>query len=167
MVGVRRANSPLKYLTPIAATALILLILLATSVPLMHWFSTQGVQAGLAEQQSLWQSHGIANYDFTVTRRCECPPPANADVEIQVRDGLVRSAESLGRSIEAERLPSTVAAVFDIVHQGLAADNDVIDVTYDDIYGFPRRIEIDPKRSQADDEVVVSILSFRPVRATD
>lgn len=167
MVGVRRANSPLKYLTPIAATALILLILLATSLPLMHWFSEQGVQARLAEQQSLWESHGITHYDFTVLRRCECPPPANAEVEIQVRDGLARSAESLGRAIETERLPSTVAAVFDIVHQSLAADSDFIDVTYDEIYGFPRRIEIDPERSPAGDEVVVSILSFRPVRATD
>ena len=44
MKPTRRSTPILKYLTPIAATALVLLILLATTLPLMQWWRLAGGQ---------------------------------------------------------------------------------------------------------------------------
>jgi hypothetical protein len=154
----------LKNLAAIAATAIVLLILLATSVPLMHWFVSAGRDAELADGEALWSGLSITDYDFTIRKTCVCPPPAGTSIEVSVRDSRLATARSAegGSRIDLGDIPGTVPALFVTVHEAIADDPDTLEIAYDPDYGFPRTIRIDHRKAYADDEVTYSILSFRP-----
>lgn len=161
----------LKNLAPIAATAIVLLFLLASSVPLMHWFVREGREAELASGEELWSNLGISDYDFTVTMTCFCPPPAGTAIRVRVRDGRTVSAVGSqnprnGVVVDMSDVPDSVPAMFAAVRSAMDADPDSIAVRYDEDYGFPVSIEIDYRRAYADDEVSFTIIEFEPVAAT-
>ncbi len=158
----------LKNLAPIAATAIVLLFLLASAVPLMHWFVREGREAELASGEELWSSLGISDYDFTVNMTCFCPPPAGTDIRLRVRDGRTISAVDSqnprnGIVADMSDIPDSVPAMFAAVRSAMDAEPDSISVTYDEDYGFPVSIEIDHRRAYADDEVTFSIIEFEPL----
>ena len=158
----------LKNLAPIAATAIVLLFLLVSSVPLMHWFVREGREAELASGEELWNSLGISDYDFTVNMTCFCPPPAGTDIRLRVRNGRTISAVDgrnprNGVAVDMGDIPDSVPAMFAAVRSAIDADPDSIFVAYDEDYGFPVSIEIDHRRAYADDEVTFSIVEFEPL----
>ena len=158
----------LKNLAPIAATAIVLLFLLASSVPLMHWFVREGREAELASGQELWSSLGISDYDFTVSMTCFCPPPAGTAIGVRVRDGqTVEAFDSQtprgSGNLDMSEIPDSVPAMFAAVRTAMDADPDSISVIYDEDFGFPVSIEIDYRRAYTDDDVTFTIIEFAPV----
>ena len=159
----------LKNLGTIAATAIVLLILLATSVPLMHWFVRDGREAEFAANTALWSDHGIEDYRYSVRVDCECPPPAGTAIDVVVRDGRAVSVEvsaggSGDRATGFDAVPETIDAMFATVREGIDADPDTIIVEYDTDYGFPSLLRIDHRRDYSDDDVTIEITGFRILR---
>ena len=115
-----------------------------------------------AGQRALWASQGIRSYAFTIERQCFCPEDWRGPFEVTV----VESAPSLvtyqGVGALADRvaeLPKTMEAAFDLVLANIAMEPEVV---YDDRFGFPLRIALDPAKNAIDDEVTYVISNFRP-----
>ena len=161
----------MKNLAAIAATAIVLLILLASSVPLMHWFVSEGRDANLENGEATWSALSLRDYDLTIHKACECPPPAGTPVRVNVRDGEIIAAQiaegpAADKPVDLRDMPGTVPSLFATVREAIEDDPDTLDVTYDSDYGFPRKIYIDRRKAYKDDEISYTVISFRPV-ATD
>lgn len=153
----------MKNLAAIAATAIVLLILLATSVPLMHWFVSAGRDAELGNGEALWSELAITDYDFTIHKACVCPPPAGTPIQVSVRDRRAIDARAAdGGSVDMSDIPGTVPALFAAVHKAITDDPDTLEIAYDPDYGFPRTIRIDHRKAYSDDEVTYTVINFLP-----
>lgn len=157
----------MKNLAAIAATAIVLLILLASSVPLMHWFVTEGRDANLENGEATWSALALTDYDLTIHKACECPPPAGIPIRIAVRDRRIQHAEvaegrRAGEPIELRDIPGTVPALFATVRAAIDDDPDTLEIHYDADYGFPRKIRIDRRKAYGDDDTSYTVISFRP-----
>lgn len=159
----------MKNLATIAATAIVLLILLATTLPLMHWFTSAGRDAALSESEALWSTLAINSYDLSVRKSCECPAPAGTDVRFSVQGDVVTAQPSLENDISysiAEireaAIPETVPMLFEVVRDAIADDPDLLHIEYDPDYGFPREIRIDRRKAYDNDQVTYRVSNFRP-----
>lgn len=157
----------MKNLAAIAATAIVLLILLASSVPLMHWFVSEGREANFADGFRTWSDLAITDYEMTIHKACECPPPAGIPIRVVVRDRRVERAEiaegsGAGEPIELRDVPGTIPALFETVRAAIDDDPDTLEISYDADYGFPRQIRIDRRKAYSDDDTRYSVISFRP-----
>lgn len=153
----------LKYLGPIVATALVVLILLASSVPLMHWFEAEGRQARFEENAAKWRNHAITGYEFTI-RVTEQGGDAEATYVVSPGGNVQRRGEG-GAAVVADDLPTTIDALFDTVTASIAEPGDHLGVFYDEDYGYPQRIEIDLESDELGDERLFEVLYFRPLAA--
>ena len=90
----------LKHLIPIAAAALLLLIVLAGAVPLYHWFEIEDATDIVDINENLWRELGIDSYEFVVTKNCDCGPPGNIPVRVVVRDSLTIAVHDARSSID-------------------------------------------------------------------
>ncbi|MEM7503027.1 MAG: DUF6174 domain-containing protein [Pseudomonadota bacterium] len=164
MKSTTKSNKPLRALLPIAATALVLLILLAATVPLMHWANESGRAARLADGLGVWRELGITNYDLTIEQRCACLPAGQRAIDVRVRNGQLADVRDADRQpIDPLRLPMTVPQIFAAVEEAIRREPDSIGVEYDKNYGFPREFSFDPSHSVDDDELGVTVQTFRPL----
>ena len=162
--GPRRSGFSLRYLATIAATTIVVLFLLVAALPLLHWFEVDGRRASLAEHRALWLGHGIDDYRLTIENRSAAngmPSAFRADV----RDGVVISARRtdgavLGPAFLPE--PSTVEQLFALVAEANAGDPARMSVIYDEHYGYPQEIRIDPDTDVDGDETVILVTTFDP-----
>lgn len=166
MKGSRQPANLLKHLTPIAATALVLLILLATTLPLMQWWTQQGAVALLDDNRERWRRHQISNYDLALEQQCDCEAAGRYRVEVRT-GAVVAAADDSGREVPHASFPSTIEAVFDEAQQRLAANPDDVSVGYDEIYGFPRRLDAGASTESSSERVSLIVTSFRPVSAAE
>lgn len=114
----------------------------------------------LAAQQATWQSKGLDDYVITIERQCFCP---GGQFEITVVDGIVTGVtnDTLPvRPDEVQGLPKTVPELFAVV-SGLPAEA-AVTVSYDETFGFPALIEVDPIPNAIDDEYTLVVHGFRP-----
>ena len=156
----------LRYLTPTAATAIVVLFLLASAVPLMYWFTATGLDSRLAQSMAVWSAHDIRSYRFTIAARCACGDDTGGPIRVSVIDGAFAESMALGAEPAAAAMPSarlqTMPALFDLVADDLARSHHRIEADFDEAYGFPRRIEIDPSADEVNDEVLILITDFDP-----
>ncbi|MDX1482709.1 MAG: DUF6174 domain-containing protein [Woeseiaceae bacterium] len=162
---LRRGGLSLRYLATIAATTIVVLFLLVTTLPLLHWFEVEGRRATLAEQRAIWAQQGIDDYRLTIGIRRSQAAAAHT-FRAEVRDGVVVSAQRPedGLALPATLLPepATVEQLFAFVAEANAQDHDVVVVSYDEIYGFPRSIRIDPNAGADGDETEIEATGFDP-----
>lgn len=154
----------LKHLGPIVATALVVLILLATSMPLMHWYEMERRWSGFEDNQALWESHRITDYEYTIQMDCLCEPPAGIPIRVVVRGGrTVDAFDSRNPDagiIDMQGIPDTIPALFDEIHTSLESGPDVIEVRYDGVYGYPAAVTIDEFLDYDDDQITYSVSDF-------
>lgn len=155
----------LRYLTPTAATAIVVLFLLASSVPLMYWLTATSFESLFAQSQSIWSAHDIRDYRFTVAARCACATDTAGPVRVSVLDGRFSESLVLGAAPVPAATPDTrlqtISDLFGIIASELPRAHRV-DVDFDVTYGFPRRIEIDPSADQMDDDMLILVTDFDP-----
>lgn len=146
----------LKSLGPIVATAIVVLFLLVSAIPLMHWFQEEGELATLAENRDAWRELGILSYRLEL----EFDSPGRADrAEIVVRDGLVSErGTAAGSGLPAE----TIEDLFDSVAAAIRSAPDSLTVSYDESYGFPRLVFVDPDKPIQGDETRITVTGFDP-----
>lgn len=151
----------LKHLGPIVATALVVLILLAASVPLMHWFAAEGRQARFDESLAKWQDHSITGYEFTLSAEGSGVSSGPYTVIVSPGGGVeLRGAGSLPSD-----LPATVEALFDRVAAAIEETGGYIDVAYDADYGYPERAVFEIEGEDGGTERTLQITYFRPLAA--
>ena len=155
----------LKHLVPIAAAALLLLIILAAAVPLYHWFEEPESSPEWPASMALWRSHGFDSYRFLIRKNCDCGPPGNIPVRVVVRDALAiavydeRTAYDPGTE-QIDGIPDTIPALFEIVRLGADGTATLVEVEFDERFGYPHYLRFDPDSGIAGDEFDYTIESF-------
>jgi hypothetical protein len=123
----------------------------------------------LAQNQALWNRRGPANYQYTITRQCECLPEMTGPATVVVRNGQVdaRRYTASGASVDPqfEDLFTAVPGLFDLIAQAVNLPAAAIAARYDPSYGYPTSIQIDWFAGSVDDEVSYRITNFTPLAA--
>jgi len=118
----------------------------------------EGFQAG----RNRWSSLGIVDYQFELSRGCECLPIG--PVRIVVEGGVVvsRTVVETGEPLEASQstLYPDIPGLFDLIDDAYRRAIDVR-VTFDQQYGYPRSASIDYFQG-ADDEITLAVTGFAP-----
>ena len=93
-------------------------------------------------RRAAWRARGITDYSIRVAVGCFCPWPSTPAI-LEVKGGVPRALrDTLGHPFGALREPwsaYTVEGLFDTVEQS-AQRSDVVEVTYDDLLGYPAYI---------------------------
>jgi Family of unknown function (DUF6174) len=102
----------------------------------------------LAEATARWAGAGVGDYRVEVRTSCFCITAVAEFTELEVRDGQVVRARSLGSEPSNEEIPldawPTVAGAFELV-ENAARDDEVyseIAVEYDPLLGYPRVVTL-------------------------
>lgn len=113
------------------------------------------LQAGRAR----WRAVGSESYSYVVNRSCFCVL-GGRQVTVIVRNGTVSAAEYMdsGSAVDQALLTyvATVPDLFDLVEDALARTPAYFSATYDPVYGYPTRIEVDYSSNMMDDELAIS-----------
>jgi hypothetical protein len=121
----------------------------------------------LERQRAKWAQRHVTSYRLTYRRDCFCGAEFTTPTAIEVRAGGIAAATYTDRGDPIPEyvqvsLP-TVEALFGIIDHAIDVEADMIEVTYDPLLGYPRRIAVDYRFNLADDEVVHSITEFEIV----
>ncbi|WP_207714036.1 DUF6174 domain-containing protein [Scytonema sp. UIC 10036] len=118
----------------------------------------------LARNQKLWNTQGVLNYSYTLTKSCFCPPDARGPVVIEVSNGNTTSVTSVstGQSVNREFFDKydTIPKLFDAIADAIARRADSLKVKYDPAFGYPTQINIDYSYQMADEELFLTIENF-------
>jgi hypothetical protein len=120
----------------------------------------------LATRRAAWAARGIVDYQLQVAVGCFCPWPSYPAI-IEVRHGaVVALRDTTGRSMGEPREPwsvNTVPGLFDAVEQGARRD-DVFEVAYDSVYGYPALLRGDARLGLPDDWFWIRASRLTPLR---
>ncbi len=156
----------LRYLTPTAATAIVVLFLLVSAVPLMYWFTLTGLDVRLAQSRAVWDEQGFNTYRYTVAARCACSDDTGGPVRVSVINGEFSESMALGAEPSTAGMPSVrlrrMPDLFDLVAAELDGSNHRLEADFDAQYGFPRRIEIDRSTEEQNDTTLIIVTDFDP-----
>lgn len=115
-------------------------------------------------RRAAWRARGIFDYRIRVAVGCFCPWPGNPAI-LEVRRGVAAQLrDTTGRAYGKLREPwslYTVEALFDAVEQG-ARGNDILEVAYDTVLGYPTYIRGDAKLGLPDDWFWVKATELTP-----
>jgi hypothetical protein len=114
----------------------------------------------LGDRRTQWILSGVFdNYEMVVTAHCFCPTEYTTPRRVTVVDGDIATVEP---EPPAEfDMPVTVDELFDLIERGFD-EADVVDVSYDDEFGFPDSIFIDWDTMTMDEESAYEVTDFRP-----
>jgi hypothetical protein len=115
----------------------------------------------LAAHQAQWSALDLADYSFSVIRHCFCPE--QAPIDVTVVDGRVTALERAGAPVlpdDVRSTPTTVPGLFQVVAD--QADAFELTVTWDPVFGFPTRIDVDAIENMVDEEFSIEVTDFRP-----
>ncbi len=128
---------------------------------------SDGVELWAARR--LWETRGPAEYTVRENVSCFCPCPAA--FTLIVREGVPPDVTDVepnagtpdGSPEDAARLCArTVDQLFDLL-QSHVGEADRFHAEYDPDLGYPTRIEIDPDRRIADEEIRVRLSGLAPL----
>lgn len=147
-----RWPATLRSLGPIVATAIVVLFLLVSAIPLMHWFEAEGRLSTLEENRALWQELGLSDYRMTL--EYEGPGHVGAvTIAYVIRKGQVSERSGLPLPLE------TIDALFERLDEAVRETPADLLVSYDEDYGFPRNIQLD---SQTVNSTRYAVIEFDP-----
>ena len=119
--------------------------------------------SALADARARWAGAGVANYQYTITRGCECSPESVGPVIIEVRNHQVQTRRYLsGTAVDPQfaELFTAVPGLFDLIDEALQAPAAGLAVRYNAEFGYPETIQIDWVAGFADDEVSYHVSDF-------
>lgn len=154
----------LRQLAPVVATSVVVLFLLVSAIPLLHWFQADNRNVAYQDNRALWRELGLESYRFSLEMTCDCGELPPMPVRVVIDDGEPISSidfETIGYE-QSSVLPLSIDAVFDIARAGVVGDHDDVLIDYDTDYGFPRSIVLDPDADRTGDETSVRIVDFDP-----
>ena len=122
-------------------------------------------QAALLQGRERWEHAGIADYDYIGAWVCFCPEEYLADTQVTVRDGNVTGVDPADPGFAAIPAPERfvpVEGLFALIQEAIDQNAARIEVSYDEMYGYPVDIFIDHDERMADEETRFAISSFTP-----
>lgn len=115
----------------------------------------------LADHQRVWTSKGIDDYRITIERQCFCPGGQLVFTVVDgVVTGVVNDQGQVLRPTDVPDQPKTVPELFALV-AGLPAES-AVNVSYNEDFGFPSLISVDPIPNAIDDEYTIVVHDFSP-----
>lgn len=112
----------------------------------------------LADAKAKWAEKGTASYDFQTSRLCFCVWESRS-VQVSVRNGVVTTATYVdnGDPVPAALVADikTVPDLFDMIDDARASHAAALSTSYDPVYGYPTRIQVDYSATTMDDEITV------------
>ena len=142
---------------------IISLSLLLTSCGLFNSSNSSEV-VELTEAIEKWNSTKSLNYTFLNSRICECMPPYEYTVVVEkgeIIDVRFKMEEYLSYDTKQLIIQSTktIDELFDILEQ-YEKTADYYDVTFHEELGYPTKINIDPFKEMADEEIILEISNY-------
>jgi Family of unknown function (DUF6174) len=123
----------------------------------------------LAQARLLWNGKNVDSYSFILELQCFCAPASQLrPVLVTVQNGAVTSLLYYHQN-PAQRTPApaevfapydTVEELFDIVGEAIRQDADVLQVGYDEEYGFPDIANIDYE-SGGSEQILFFVTQFQ------
>ncbi|KAL3938485.1 MAG: hypothetical protein SGBAC_006619 [Bacillariaceae sp.] len=111
-----------------------------------------------------WESMGLSNYRFGIVKECRC---AFTDpIAIQVSNGeVVRMNNRYGEQVYQNTTfySLTIEDIFGLIKTGMDGNYSTIEVEYDEDYGYPKKVVLDPSAMTADDEYTLTIDYLAPI----
>lgn len=108
--------------------------------------------------QAQWTAAGITSYTMDQERLCFCASGAKA--RITVVNGVITAATytATGDFVPAgvRSQYHTIPELFALMRSAYAATPDVIGIQWDPTLGYPLQLNVDPKKSIADDEYTIN-----------
>ena len=126
--------------------------------------SDQGTSLVDLQPRQLWEALNIHDYIIEQQRKCFCPYQGRI-VEIVVRADTIASIsglDSLHTPIQCGGYKS-IDSLFAFIEWARALPNAHIEVVYDEQYGFPKHVFLDPLPNAIDDEVTYETSHFRTI----
>ena len=124
------------------------------------------IDRNLVFAEQLWQQRQPFAYDITITKNCFCGFEEPGPVVVSVRNGAVISRRYVlsGHLVGATQAASypTVDDLFVIIEQAALQHSERLEVYYDQVYGYPTSVAIDPRLTVADDESFYYVTDFQP-----
>ncbi|RLA30458.1 MAG: hypothetical protein DRR11_13290 [Gammaproteobacteria bacterium] len=156
-----------KHLIPIVATVFVMLFVWLSMAPLLSWYEFGHYAEELDEARLKWSDSGVSDYSYVYEISSYYAPPLPGPLRVTVRDGQLSSSSLVedGKVIDISAMPAvpgTIELAFDFISTLLAEYPYEINVEYDAVLGYPRRIMVDTSESTAD-EVTYFIRSFEGI----
>ena len=146
----------------VSLTALLLLAL-----PIGATTQTPEPEAQRASAEARWKANRPAAYEFTLKAICFCPPDSQGDPVFRVSKGnssLIRGRVRFG-PLEGRNRDQydTIDGLFSWIREILKSRPSSVEIEYDPMFGFPRRVFVDPEELIADEEYGFTVEMFTPL----
>ena len=120
----------------------------------------------LAQARSLWTTKNVASYSYMLELQCFCE--AAGTVRVRVTNGATSGVFYMNSSGgDAAPAPAgrydeydSVEDLFAFIQDAIARDASVLQVSYEDIYGFPDLVNVDYSGRENNDQVLIIIRQF-------
>lgn len=126
------------------------------------------MRSDFERHQKQWREANIAHYRFELNMVCFCTFRNRMPLQIEVLNGQVAAmTDNTGKTITVADAHydffaryATIDRLFSELQTSLNGKADQIAVAYHPSYGFPTRINIDPIKRAADDELGLAVSAF-------
>ena len=124
------------------------------------------LQAELDSHRLMWETAGITDYRIRFQRLClNCPAAFLVPVHVTVRDGVIEEVTDVdtGQPVDPDVVAAllTIDELFDMIQSAIDQNAAQIDVTYDEVLGFPSDADIDLSRSLINDDAQFEVRDFQ------
>jgi len=146
-----------------------MLFLWLSSIPMLSWYEYSAHHQELDDASFAWHQQRFRDYSFRFDAAGSADYPVRLPLIIHVRDGDLLAAYELdsNEKVDISRLtdvPHTIDMAYDIVAGLLEQRPYSIDIQYDALLHYPRKISV--RRSASDrDSVTYYLGSFREADA--
>lgn len=130
------------------------------SVP-ARYFRALSPGQSFTELRARWQNASIRNYEYTFEHsKFFAEPVSSARGKVTVRNGEISAIEAANVPPAYYSRFKTVDQIFEIMAQAFN-EAELLEVEYDEAYGFPAFLTVDEVVRSADDENIYRISDFR------
>jgi hypothetical protein len=109
-----------------------------------------------------WQSFKICNYTITRTVSCNCLDEYTIPKSFKIENCVVTYIDNEPYQGNQLVLNKTIDEMFEFINELYTKNTHILEVNYDDKYGFPTYLYIDYDKMIADDETSYSFSKFTP-----
>ena len=108
-----------------------------------------------------WEELDISDYYFTQSISCYCTEEYLLPKEVRVVNGTIVSINGESYNPEVHYDFRTINDFFDFIEMKAKSNPSFFGVSYDEQYGFPTRVALDPVEQIADDEITYTLSDFK------
>lgn len=151
-----------KHFVPIVATLFVMLILWLSSVPLLSWYEFSAHHQELEDAAFKWHQQRKSDYSFELDIAGSVTMSFRLPIRIQVRDSNFFSAYQIDNDEEIDisgmtDVPDSIDSAFELAAGLLERRPYTVDIKYDALLHYPRRISV--ALSDSGDDSVTYYLS--------